>query len=106
MGRISVAAFKAKPGKHEELLAVIADRLPLLRQLGLGTSRAPILMQSRDGTVIQISEWAGDEAIAKAHETPEVLAMWERFAACSNYVKLATLPETHEDFATFEPIAG
>ncbi len=104
MGCISVAAFRPKPGKEEELRQVIADRLPLLRRLGFATDREAILMRSRDGVLIQVSEWSSDEAIAKAHETPEVLAMWDRFAACSEYVKLDSLAEVHEDFATFDPI--
>lgn len=104
MGRISVAAFRPKPAKENDLLQVIADRLPLLRRLDFATDRTPILMRSRDGVLIQVSEWSSDEAVAKAHETPEVLAMRDRFAACSDYVKLDGLAEVHEDFATFEAV--
>ncbi len=105
MGRISVAAFKPKPGKENELLQVIADRVPLLWRLGYCTDREPILMRSRDGVIIQVSEWADDAAIEKAHETPEVLEMWQRFDACSAHVKLDALGEAHDDFATFDAIA-
>lgn len=104
MGLISVAAYRAKPGKEDELRQVIADRLPLLRRLGLATDREPILMRSRDGVFIQISEWASHEAIEKAHETPEVLELWERFTACADFVKLESLAETHEDFTTFDAL--
>lgn len=104
MGRISVAAFRPKPGKEQDLLEVIADRLPILRRLGLATNRAPVLMRAKDGTLIQVSEWVDDEAIRAAHQTPEVLAMWERFGACSDYVKLIDLAETNDDFATFDAV--
>ena len=104
MGQISVAAYRPKPGKETELLAVIADRLPLLRGLGLATERPAVLMRSRDGVIIQVSEWADGGAIDKAHETPEVLALWERFGACCEYVKLHALPESRDGFATFEAI--
>ena len=104
MGRITIAAFKPNPGREKELLGVIADRLPLLRRLGLATAREHILMRTREGVIVEVSEWASDEAIDKAHETPEVLALWKRFDACSTYVKLTSLAETHEDFATFEAI--
>lgn len=104
MGLISVAAFKAKPGKEGELLRVIADRLPLLHKLGLATDRKDILMRSRGGVIISVSEWVSDEAIEEAHQTPEVLAMWDQFAACSDFVKLETLPEICQEFATFEAI--
>ena len=104
MGQISVAAFKPKPGQEDELLQVIADRLPLLRRLGLATDREPILMRSKDGVLIQISEWLDDEAIRMAHETLKVLELWQRFDACSTYVKLDSLTESHDDFATFGAI--
>ena len=82
MGRIVIAAFRPKPGKEEELLQVMADRLPLLRRLGLATDRVNITMRAADGTILDVSEWVDDAAIDRAHETPEVQALWDRYAAC------------------------
>jgi hypothetical protein len=104
MGVITVAAFRPKAGMREELLGVIADRLPLLRSLGLATDRPSVLMESREGVIVEISEWASPAAIERAHGTPQVLALWSRYAACSDYVKLDMLAEVHEDFATFQAI--
>ena len=104
MGRISIAAIKPKAGRENELLKVIDDRVPLLRRLGMVTDRAPIGMRSNDGVIIHVSEWVDDEAIDRAHSHPEVLALWERFGACSEYVKLDSLSESHDDFATFQSI--
>jgi len=106
MGRISVAAFRPKTGMEDELRRVIADRLPLLRRLGMATEREPILMRSTEGVVIQVSEWTDDEAIARAHEAPEVLELWRRFDACCTCVRLDTLAESHDDFATFEAVGA
>ncbi len=104
MGLISVAAFKPKAGMEGEVIALLRERLPLLRRLGLATERASITMRSREGVIVEVSEWASAEAIEKAHETPEVLALWERFEACSEYVKLGSLAECGEMFATFEAV--
>ena len=104
MGRISIAAFKPKAGREDDLLKVIDDRVPLLRKLGMVTDRAPVCMRSSDGVIIQVSEWVDDEAIDRAHSHPEVLALWERFGTCSEYVKLDSLSESHDDFATFQSI--
>src|SRR5205085_11144993 len=104
MGRITIAAFQPKQGRESELLRVLADRLPLLRRLGLATQREPMLMRSREGVILQVSEWASDEAIDKAHDNAEVLAMWERFDACCAYVRLDSLAEAHDDFATFDAL--
>lgn len=104
MPRITIAAFKPKPGREAELMAVIADRLPLLRRLGLATDRPNVTMRSHSGVILDVSEWASEEAIARAHQTPEVLALWMRFDACCEFVRLDTLKEAHEDFATFEAV--
>ena len=104
MGLIVIAAFKPHVGKEEELLRIIAERLPLLRRLGLATERRPMLVRSREGAIIEISEWVSEEAIARAHGEPEVLALWERYERCCTYVRLNTLAEAGEDFAVFEAI--
>lgn len=104
MGRIVIAAFKPKPGMEEQLKQVIADRLPLLRRLGLATDRVNITMRSANGTILDVSEWVDDAAIERAHETPEVLQMWQRFEACCEYAKLESLEESAHDFATFEAV--
>jgi len=67
MSRTVIAAFKPLAGK-EECLAV---RLLVLRRLGLATDRANITMRAADGTVIDVSEWVDDAAIATVHGTPE-----------------------------------
>jgi Antibiotic biosynthesis monooxygenase len=104
MGQISIAAFKAKSGKEAELIRIIDDRLPLLRRLGLATDRAEVRCRSKDGVVITISEWSSQEAIDRAHKTPEVGELWGRFAACCDWVKLDSISECREDFATFEAL--
>jgi len=106
MGRVVFAAFKPKPGRENELLGVIADRLPLLRRLAMATDREPVLVRSRDGVIIEVSEWIDDDAIRRAHEHPEVHALWARFEACSTYVPFGSLDEAGEMFATFEAVAG
>lgn len=104
MGLISVAAFRPRPGKERALRRVLARRLPLLRRLGLATARTPVLMKSSDGVIIQVSEWTSASSIRTAHRHPEVLALWEEFSACSEYVRLDELPESHEEFATFRAV--
>lgn len=106
MGMISIAAFRPLAGKEEDLQRVIDERLPLLRRLGLATERREVRVRARSGVVVTISEWASQEAIDRAHRTPEVLALWNRFWACAEPVPLAVLEETAELFATFEAIAG
>jgi quinol monooxygenase YgiN len=99
-----IVAYRPKPGKDDEVLALVRSRVPNLRKEGLVTDRRPVIMRSRDGTIIEVSEWKSREAIDAAHKNPNVLAMWNKFFAVCDCVPLNTLAEAQEMFAGFEPI--
>ena len=99
-----IVAYRPKPGKEDEVLALVRSRVPNLRKEGLVTDRRPVIMRSRDGTIIEVSEWKSHEAIDGAHKNPNVLAMWNKFFAVCDCVPLNTLAEAQEMFAGFEPI--
>jgi quinol monooxygenase YgiN len=61
-------------------------------------------MRSRDGTIVEVSEWKSREAIDAAHKNPNVLAMWEKFFALCECVPLKTLAEANDMFAGFMPV--
>jgi quinol monooxygenase YgiN len=103
-GVVVVVAYRPKPGKEQELLELVRGRVPTPRQEGLVTDRTPTMMRSRDGTIIEVSEWKSRDAIDAAHKNPNVLAMWEKFFALCDCVPLNTLAEAQEMFAGFEPI--
>jgi quinol monooxygenase YgiN len=99
-----IVAYQPKPGKEEELLAIVRSRVPTLRKEGLVTDRVPVLMRSKNGTLIEVSEWKSREAIDAAHKNPTVLGMWDKFFAVCDCVPLETLPESSDMFAGFEPV--
>jgi quinol monooxygenase YgiN len=99
-----IVAYRPKPGKEEELFAIVRSRVPILRKEGLVTEREPVLMPAKDGTLIEVSEWKSREAIDAAHKNPTVLAMWDKFFAVCDCVPLKTVPESSEMFAGFEPV--
>jgi quinol monooxygenase YgiN len=103
-GVCAVVAYRPKPGKEQELLELVRSRVPILRQEGLVTDRVPTIVRSRDGTIVEVSEWKSREAIDAAHKNPNVLAMWEKFFALCDCVPLNTLPEAADMFAGFTPI--
>ena len=104
MGVMVICAFRPKLGKAADLLEVVRDHLPILRRLGLATDRPTLAMKAKDGTIVEVFEWVSEEAIRNAHGNPEVLALWQRYEACSDYIKLNEVPETAEMFAGYEPI--
>ena len=83
-----IVAYRPKPGRDAELLEIVRSRVPTLRQEGLVTDRAPVLMRAKDGTIIEVSEWKSREAIDAAHKNLNVLALWNRFFAVSDCVPL------------------
>ena len=103
-GVCAIVAYRPKPGKGDEVLTLVRSRVPNLRREGLVTNRQPVIMRSRDGTIIEVSEWKSREAIDAAHKNPNVLAMWNKFFAVCECVPLNTLAEAQEMFAGFEPI--
>ena len=104
-GVIVIVAYRPKPGKEKELVELVRNRVPTLKKENLVTDRVPIIMRSRDRTIIEVSEWKSQEAIDAAHKNPNVLAMWNKFFAICDCVPLNTLAEATEMFAAFEPIA-
>ena len=104
-GVIVIVAYRPKPGKENELVDLVRSRVPTLRNEGLVTNRKPTIARTRDGTIIEVSEWKSQEAIDAEHKNPNVLAMWNKFFAVCDCVPLNTLAEAKEMFAGFEPIA-
>ena len=103
-GVCTVVAYRPKPGKERELLELVRNRVPTLRKEGLVTDRTPTIMRSRDGTILEVSEWKSRDAIDAAHKNPNVLAMWDKFFAVCDCVPLSTLPEAADMFAGFTPV--
>lgn len=99
-----IACYRPKPGHEAALLELVRGHVPALRRLGLATDRAPIAMRAADGTLVEVFEWRSAQAIADAHDKPEVHTMWAAFGAACSYVKLGDLAETKNLFAEFDPL--
>jgi hypothetical protein len=100
--RLSVVAYKPKPGKESELMSLTLEHVPYLRSLGLATERPHIIATAGDGTILEIFEWV-EGGIQKAHAHPGLAELWARYSAACDYVPLRTLEETGNIFANFVP---
>ena len=99
-----IVAYRPKPGKENELLELVRNRVPTLSKEGLVSDRVPTIMRLRDGTIVEVSEWKSQEAIDAAHKNANVLAMWNKFFAVCECVPLKTLAEANDMFAGFTPV--
>lgn len=104
MGVIVIGAYRPKAGRDAELVALVHEHVPLLRELGFATARPAQVMKNGDGVVVEVFEWTSREAIDDAHENVRVAQMWERFAELCEYESLANLPEAQGLFAHFTPL--
>lgn len=99
---ICQAVYRAKPGKADELAALIAGHVPLLQAEGLATDRAPIVMRSKtDGTFIEVFEWNAAGSAGQAHENPRVAEIWNAMGEIADFLTLADVPEATARFAHF-----
>jgi len=103
MGRIVVVAYRPKPGKADELLALAHEHHSALTAEGLVTARRPVIARASDGTIVEVFEWETG-AIERAHTNPAVGELWKRYEAVCDYVPLASLSESAKMFADFEPV--
>jgi len=98
-----IVAYRPKAGKQAELEALARDHVPFLRRLGLATDRPAVILRGKNDVIVEVFEWK-EGAVATAHQHPEILALWERYAEVCDYVPLAQLPEAQDMFATFAPL--
>ena len=106
-GAIVTAIYRPHPGKDEELLALIRDHVPLLRRLGLATERPALLFRGpTSGAYVEVFEWASADASSRAHESPEVGAVWGKMMEIADFPAWKDLEEGQHRFPHFEPRDG
>jgi hypothetical protein len=55
---VVIVAYKPKAGKESDLLQLTREHVPLLRAEGLATDHPVTACLARDGTVVEVFEWA------------------------------------------------
>lgn len=74
--------YRVVPGKEEELVELMGRHDQAVRKLGLVTDEPTQVWRGADDRgrpfFVKLFEWRSGEAVERAHEHPEVLAVWER----------------------------
>lgn len=78
----NIVTYVPKEGKEAELLALVKRHEPALRQVGLVTDEAFKVWRAFDIRKKRVSfieqfQWKDGRASDVAHQTPEVMAVWE-----------------------------
>ena len=101
--RIVIVGYKPKAGKVDALHELMRQHLSILKSQNLVTDRASIIMESKDGTIIEVFEWKSKFAIEQAHSNPVVLKMWEKYAEACEYIPVGQVEEISKLFSEFTP---
>jgi quinol monooxygenase YgiN len=104
MGRIVISCYRPKAGHEKALRDLMLGHVATLRSIGLVTDRAPITMEAKDGTFVEVFEWASHEAIEAAHSHPAVLRMWEEYGKVCDYIPISQVPEASQLFSELTPV--
>jgi quinol monooxygenase YgiN len=78
----NIVTYVPKQGKEEELLALVKKHEPALRKTGLVTAEPFKLWKAFDVRKERVAfmeyfQWRDGQASDTAHQTPEVMAVWE-----------------------------
>ena len=80
-----IATYRVQKAREKEFLELLGRHHPALLELGLVTPDPPVVYRAEeeDGapTYFEIFTWASGDAPNIAHETPEVMAIWEPMGA-------------------------
>jgi quinol monooxygenase YgiN len=104
MGIVVIVAYKPKPCKAVALKELTKTHVPRLKNEGLVTDREPVILEAKDGTIVEVFEWLSEEAIQQAHQNAAVHQMWAEYGEVCDYLPLNSLPEASEMFASFKPV--
>lgn len=104
MGRIVIVAYRPKAGHEQALRRLVRGHVSRLRAEGLVSEREPVLMEAKDGTVIEVFEWKSEEAIEAAHGNAAVQAMWREYGEVCDYIPAGTVAEMGQLFSEFTPL--
>lgn len=89
---INICRYKVKPGKEAEMERLLAVHWPALHGAGLVTDEPAIVYRGlpsgkpggehgAERTYVEIMTWKSARSPQVAHETPEVMAVWEPMGA-------------------------
>jgi hypothetical protein len=100
--RLSLSAYRPKPGRSDELLPHFRHEVATLRARAHITNRpAPICLTDR-GEYLVITEWASASSVDEAHEDEVVLEVWRRKEQLVEYIPPSDLDKSATPFVSYD----
>jgi hypothetical protein len=77
----SLCIYRVKVGSESAFKKLLAKHWPTLRRVGLGANVASTIYQGSEGDnapiFVELLHWKDEHGAEKAHEIPDVMAVWE-----------------------------
>ena len=81
----ALCTYRVKPGGEKDFLKLLNAHWPTLHRLGLVSDEPRLVFRGHDSEkttfFVEIFAWKDDRIFKKAHEYPEVMALWEPMEA-------------------------
>ena len=82
MPETHMCIYRIKPGTEEAFADILREHWPVLRRLDLVTEDPPMTWRGKgkdsQPMFFDLMTWKDEEAPNRAHELPEVMAVWEK----------------------------
>jgi hypothetical protein len=93
---LTLVKYIPKSGSEDALVELVHRHWPTLRRLGLATASQPQLFRGVDKesgrvAVFELFEWMDASSSDTAHQTPEVMAVWEPMGPLLDGMELTRL---------------
>jgi hypothetical protein len=77
----SLCIYRVKKGSEKAFRGLLAKHWPTLRRVGLGGDAPSTVFQGTDDdgqpVFVELLNWKDDDGPGRAHEIPDVMAVWE-----------------------------
>ena len=80
-----ICTYRVKPGEEEAFVGLLERHWPTLRECGLVTDEPARVFRGQEQggatTFNEIFAWKDERSPTTAHETPQIMAVWEPMGA-------------------------
>lgn len=87
---------------QSKVVEILKKQILTLRKYELIKDTSAYLLQSENGTIIQIWEWQSKRAMKVAHEHPAIRTIWGEMHGICEFTSLKDLPESATRFPAFK----
>ena len=98
-----LCTYRIKAGKEADFLRLLEKHWPTLRKVGLATDDPAQVLRSKDKSgkpvFIEMFSWKDETSPDVAHQTPEVMSVWEPMGALADEMNFWEIEAVAMNFA-------